>query len=350
MSARNRAAADGTGARPDADPSATEPEINFGQLFGSSPPMQALYREIRRIAPTDVTAFLEGESGTGKELIAQTIHDLSPRRDAVFVPVNCGAFAPNVIESELFGHERGSFTGATGRHRGCFERAHHGTLFLDEITEMQPELQVKLLRVLETGELLRLGGQDPISVDVRIIAATNRSMAQAVAEGKLREDLFFRLSAFPIRLPGLRERPGDVEQLAQHFLELLNSADGVRKTITEQALAMLRRYPWPGNVRELKNVIQCAYILADDTIDVEHFPPMSDAPAKPAEGVINVAIGTPLRDVERRLILSTLAHFNGDKQRTADTLGVSLKTIYNRLRAYERSPGPNAADSDYRSG
>ncbi len=297
--------------------------------------MQELYREIQRIAPTDITAFLQGESGTGKELIAQTIHDLSPRRDGVFVPVNCGAFAASLVESELFGHERGSFTGATGRHRGCFERANHGTLFLDEVTEMQPDLQVKLLRVLETSELVRLGGQESITVDVRVIAATNRPMAHAVAEGKLREDLYFRLSAFPIRIPGLRERPGDVEQLARHFLERLNAADGVKKTITERALAELRGHSWPGNVRELKNLMQRAYIMADSTIDLEHFPPLAEEPIGRPEGLLTVAVGTPLREVERRLMLATLTHYQGDKQRTAQALGVSLKTIYNRLRAYD---------------
>jgi DNA-binding NtrC family response regulator len=309
--------------------------------------MQELYREIQRIAPTDITAFLQGESGTGKELIAQTIHDLSPRRDAAFVPVNCGAFAASLVESELFGHERGSFTGATGRHRGCFERAHHGTLFLDEVTEMQPDLQVKLLRVLETGELVRLGGQEPIRVDVRVIAATNRPMAHAVAEGKLREDLYFRLSAFPIRIPGLRERPGDVEQLARHFLERLNAADGVKKAITDRALAELRRYSWPGNVRELKNLIQRAYIMADSRIDVEHLPPLVEgAAAHRPKGVLTFAVGTPLREVERRLMLATLAHYEGDKQRTAAALGVSLKTIYNRLRAYDCGPRVRRAGGD----
>jgi len=300
--------------------------------------MQALYRTVQRVAPTETTVFLQGESGTGKELIAQTIHDLSSRRDGVFVPVNCGALSTTLIESELFGHERGSFTGATRRHRGCFERAHGGTLFLDEVTEMQPELQVKLLRVLETGKLNRVGGQDQVGVDVRVIAATNRSAAQAIADGKLREDLYFRLASFPIRVPGLRERPGDVELLTQHFLDVFNHADGIRKSITAEAVDMLCRYVWPGNVRELKNQLQRAYILADDEIDVEHFPPLGETAAPMVQGgTLTVSIGATLEDVERRLILATLAHYNGDKRRTADTLGVSLKTIYNRLREYNGS-------------
>ncbi|MEX0730350.1 MAG: sigma-54 dependent transcriptional regulator [Aquisalimonadaceae bacterium] len=309
----------------------------FGRLFGGSVPMQALCSQVRRIAPTDVTVVLQGESGTGKELIAQTIHDLSHRRDGIFVPINCGAFAASLVESELFGHERGSFTGATGQHRGCFERAHQGTLFLDEITEMQPDLQVKLLRVLETGELVRVGGQRPVRVDVRVIAATNRCMSEAIAEGKLREDLYFRLSAFPLRIPALRERPGDVERLARHFLALLNSADGVCKSISGAALDRLCGYAWPGNVRELKNLLQRAYILADDVIDTEHLPPLGGYSPPPSSGVLSVAIGSALNDVERRLILATLAHYHGDKRRAAEVLGVSLKTIYNRLRDYRRA-------------
>jgi len=313
----------------------SEDKARFGLLYGRSAPMQALYRTLQRVAPTDTTVFLQGESGTGKELIAQTIHDLSTRREGVFVPVNCGALSANLIESELFGHERGSFTGATRRHRGCFERANHGTLFLDEVSEMQPELQVKLLRVLETGKLTRVGGQEQVAVDVRVVAATNRSTAQAVADGQLREDLYFRLATFPIRVPELRERPGDVELLVHHFLDLLNRADGIHKTITREALQMLQAYAWPGNVRELKNLLQRAYILADDEIGVEHFPPL-DGTVAPAvhSGTLTVPIGATLEDVERRLILATLAHYNGDKRRTADTLGVSLKTIYNRLREY----------------
>lgn len=309
----------------------------FGRLYGGSAPMQALYDQLLRIAPTEMTVFLQGESGTGKELIAQTVHDLSHRRDGIFVPVNCGAFAAGLAESELFGHEKGSFTGATGQHRGCFERAHLGTLFLDEVTEMQPDLQVKLLRVLETGELVRVGGQRSIRVDVRVIAATNRSMTQAVTDGRLREDLYFRLSAFPVRIPALRERPGDVERLTRHFLEVLNAADGQGKAISPGAMDRLRRHAWPGNVRELKNLLQRAYILADDVIQEAHLPPLGSGYAPPSmSGVISVAIGTALNDVERRLILATLAHYQGDKRRTAEVLGVSLKTIYNRLRAYRR--------------
>lgn len=324
-------------ARLELPPNRATAESRVEPLYGTSPPMRELTKAIERIAPTDVTAFLQGESGTGKELIAQIIHDLSLRRDEVFLPINCGAFSATLIESDLFGHERGSFTGATRQHRGCFERANKGTLFLDEITEMQPDLQVKLLRVLETGQLVRLGGQTPIRVDVRVIAATNRPMAEALADGSLRHDLYFRLAAFPIRVPRLRERTGDVDLLAKRFLALLNSAGSVEKTLTERALEKLRRYAWPGNVRELKNLMQRAYILADDRIDAEHFPPLEDqdrADQEAGDGSLNVCIGASLEEVERRLIMATLRHFDGDKRRAAATLGVSLKTIYNRLQRY----------------
>lgn len=309
--------------------------VGFGALHGDSPRMRSLYDGIQRIAGTDVSVFLQGESGTGKELVAQTIHDLSPRRDCVFLPVNCGAFSPNLIESELFGHVRGSFTGATRQHQGCFERASGGTLFLDEITEMQPDLQVKLLRVLETGRLVRLGGETPVAVDVRVLAATNRPLAEAVADGSLREDLYFRLATFPVEVPPLRERSGDVELLARRFLASLNAADGVTKDITQRALDRLGEYSWPGNVRELKNLIHCAYILADDAIDLDHLPTLKDRTGAVArDDTLNLKIGSTLEEAERRLILATLAHYHGDKRRAAHTLGVSLKTIYNRLNRY----------------
>lgn len=249
--------------------------------------------------------------------------------------MNCGALPPELIQSELFGHEKGAFTGAIARKAGLFEQAEGGTLFLDEITEMQADLQVKLLRVLETGRLVRLGGETPVAVNVRVLAATNRPLSEAVADGSLREDLYFRLATFPLRVPALRERPGDVALLTRRFLASLNASDDVEKTITDRALEKLEAYSWPGNVRELKNLLQCAYILADDVIDVDHFPPLDqrEPPATRSEGV-NVPIGSTLEEAERRLILATLAHYGGDKRRAADTLGVSLKTVYNRLNRY----------------
>ncbi len=239
----------------------------FGRLLGSAPSMQVLYDQLARVAPTSATVLLLGESGTGKELAALTLHELSRRREAAFLPLNCGAVSPQLIESELFGHERGSFTGADRQHKGFFERAHGGTVFLDEVTEMPMELQVKLLRVLETGSFSRVGGVHPIVCDVRIIAASNREPERALAEGKLREDLYHRLNVFPIQLPPLRQRGSDLELLARHFLAELNRAEGTAKSFSADTLTRLYQYPWPGNVRELRNQVQRAYIMADDVIE-----------------------------------------------------------------------------------
>ena len=223
----------------------------FGAMLGASPAMQALYDSIVRVAPTEASVLLTGESGTGKELAASTIHALSRRRNGPFLAVNCAAIPPTLIESELFGHEKGSFTGADRQHRGYFERASGGTLFLDEISEMPAELQAKLLRVLETGVFLRVGTHAEVRADVRLVSATNRDPASAVADGKLRPDLYHRLAVFPLTLPPLRERAGDVPALAQHFLGELNAAHGTRKTLGPAALARLEAHHWPGNVREL---------------------------------------------------------------------------------------------------
>jgi two-component system, NtrC family, response regulator AtoC len=241
----------------------------FGPLIGASPAMQAVYDLIGRVAPTNAGVLVTGETGTGKEVVASTIHALSRRARHPFVAVNCGAISDTLIETELFGHERGSFTGADRMHKGYFERAHPGTLLLDEITEMPPALQVKLLRVLETSSVLRIGGDKPIKVDVRIIAATNRSLQEAVEAGKLREDLLYRLNIFPIALPPLRERGDDVERLAERFLGELNAAQGTAKQFTPAARGRLRRHSWPGNIRELKNVVHHAYIVADRDLDLE---------------------------------------------------------------------------------
>src|SRR5688572_26352916 len=242
---------------------------HFGPLIGASEPMQKLYDLIARVAPTEATVLLTGESGTGKELVAQTIHTLSRRRKGLYLPLNCGAVSPTLIESELFGHERGSFTGASRTHKGYFERANEGTLFLDEITEMPIELQVKLLRVLETSAVMRIGGDEQANVDVRVIAATNQRPEEAVGAGKMREDLLYRLNVFPIHLPPLRERHGDIDLLVEHFLLALNRTEGTQKKFTRAAMQRLRNHAWPGNVRELKNIVQRAFIMADDDIGPE---------------------------------------------------------------------------------
>jgi DNA-binding NtrC family response regulator len=305
----------------------------FGSLIGASDRMQEVYDLIGRVAPTDASVFVLGETGTGKELAAQTIHQMSRRHKQPFVPINCGAVSPSLIESELFGHERGSFTGAERAHKGHFERANHGTLFLDEVSEMPVDLQVKLLRVLETGTVLRVGATDPVQVDVRVVAASNRRPEQAVSEGKLREDLFYRLNVFPLHLPPLRERDEDVVLLAEHFLNALNDdAEGPPKRFTRAALERLRAHAWPGNVRELKNVVQRAFILAPEDLGVDALPlGVSD---ERSETNLVIRVGTPVEEAERRLILATLEHSGGDKRKAARLLRISLKTLYNRINSY----------------
>jgi DNA-binding NtrC family response regulator len=305
----------------------------FGALIGSSPRMQQVYDLVAKVAPTDAPVFVLGETGTGKELVAQTLHDMSRRQKHAFVPINCGAVSPTLIESELFGHERGSFTGAERSHRGHFERAHEGTLFLDEVTEMPIDLQVKLLRVLETGRVLRVGGSSYAQVDVRVIAASNRPAEQAVAEGKLRPDLLYRLNVFPVELPPLREREDDIILLAEAFLEELNrGSEAPPKAFTRAALERLKAHSWPGNVRELRNVVQRAFILAPNDIGVDALP--LGVVEERLGTVLQIRVGTPIDEAERRLILATLEHCAGDKKKAAEILKISLKTLYNRLNVY----------------
>ncbi|WP_345813295.1 sigma-54 dependent transcriptional regulator [Paraburkholderia sp. PREW-6R] len=313
---------------------------SYGLLYGSSPVMLDLYEQIERVAGTDATALIIGESGTGKELIARTIHDKSTRKDAAFVAVNCGAIPDELIEAELFGHEKGSFTGAVQGRVGYFEHANGGTLFLDEITEMAPVRQVKLLRALETGTFYRVGGNELISGNVRVIAATNRDPAVAVKENGLREDLMYRLAVFPLRAPPLRERENDRELLAQHFLSQLNQQEGASKTFSKRSIETLRTWSWPGNVRELKNAVYRAFILAEKTVELPHPHLASRVKKAVTQGdAMSVWIGTPLADAQKQIILGTLKHCGGDKRRAAKALGVSLKTLYNRLSAYGGDEG-----------
>jgi len=315
-------------------PRAAPEHDRFGGLLGTSTAMQDVYRLIARVAPTDATVFVVGESGSGKELVARTVHELSERAGRAFVAVNCGAIPANLIEAELFGYEKGAFTGASRQHQGYFERAAGGTLFLDEITEMAPEMQVRLLRVLETGRFLRVGGTEELAADVRVIAATNRHPAPAVADGHLREDLMYRLAVFPIELPPLRSRDGDVELLAGHFLAGLNHAAGTCKRFSRAAMAAMRIHRWPGNVRELKNAVQRAFILADDTVELG-FAELAAPPGPAAGERLEFPVGTALADMERQAIFATLDHCRGNKRRCAEILGISLKTLYNRLAAYQ---------------
>ncbi|MBI2921383.1 MAG: sigma-54-dependent Fis family transcriptional regulator [Planctomycetes bacterium] len=336
----------------------------FGRMIGASPAMHHAWDLIGRVAPTDAIVLLTGESGTGKELAAMTLHDMSSRRDRPFLAVNCGAVAGSVIESELFGHEKGSFTGAVQRHVGFFERASGGTLLLDEISEMSQELQVKLLRVLETGKILRIGGEAEVPVDVRVVAATNRVPEAAVAEGKLRQDLLYRLRVFEVHMPPLRERGSDVRLIAEHFLEELNRGAEMRKTMSEGALRRIEAHAWPGNVRELRNAVQAAFIVADSAIGPEHLAlapgsavatPAPDFPAvRPVAGPaiggepateVRVPVGETLDEAERRFILATWESCGRNKARAAKVLEVSPKTLYNRLKRYgllSRSAGTSS--------
>jgi len=315
-----------------------QPARGLGRLVGTSPTMQKLYAAMERIAPTDATVLIVGESGTGKELVAQSLHEMSSRRSGPYLAVNCGAVSPNLIESELFGHEKGSFTGATRQHAGFFERAHGGTLFLDEVTEMPLDLQVRLLRVLESHTVSRVGSSEVIAIDVRVIAATNRDPYEAVKSGKLREDLLYRLQVVPLHIPPLRERPGDVAQIARRFVDELNRKSSVHKAFSAAALERLERYNWPGNVRELYNVVQRAYILAEGrTITQPALQRDTLGAVTPATDGFNVAVGESLGEVERRLILHTVQRCRTQEE-AARILGISTKTLYNKLRIYDAGP------------
>ena len=321
----------------------------FGHLVGRSEPMQRVYQQIARVAATSVTVFIVGESGTGKELVAQTVHDLSRRRNQAFLGVNCGAISPHLMESEIFGHEKGSFTGADRQHQGFFERAHGGTLFLDEVTEMPLELQVKLLRVLETGSFMRVGSSVARSTDVRIIAATNRDPMAAVAAGTLREDLLYRLNVFPIALPPLRAHTDDIGLLCSHFLHSIAQKEGTPRQLTPAALHKLQAYRWPGNVRELRNAMQRAYVMAEGPFITDEWLPTNgpddlaamqsedDGKSGHSDLGVHFVPGTSLANAEQKLILRTLRHFDNHKERTAAALGISLKTLYNKLKSYETS-------------
>ena len=314
----------------------------LGPLVGESPAMRSLFESIGKVAPSDASVLLVGESGTGKELAARAIHELSPRGNRPFLAVNCGAVPTELIGSELFGHERGSFTGATRKHRGYFERANKGTLFLDEITEMPAALQVNFLRVLETGTFRRIGGDKDLATDVRIIAATNRNPEDAVAEGMLREDLYFRLIVFPIRLPLLRERPKDTALLAEYFLEELNVDRGTSKQLTPEGLRSLDQHSWPGNVR---NVLQRAFILADTEIGESDIEEAIRIGGDFGSGGHAISAGMTIGEAERQLIFSTLEHYDGNKRATAEALGISLKTLYNRLKEYEESSHTESSET-----
>jgi DNA-binding NtrC family response regulator len=305
-----------------------------GSLIGQSEAMQRLYRLIRDCAESEASVFLTGERGTGKELVARTIHQSSARSSGDFVPLYCSALSPSLLEVELFNYSDRAPRGATHDHRGYLQRAAGGTLFLDEITELNAGLQARLLQVLESDRIRARSSGKSFTIDARIITATRLEPDDAVRRGRLREDLYRRLAQFPIRVPSLRERDGDIELLAQHFLDERNLETADDKQFDDAVLDALRSYSWPGNVRELKNAVRHSHMLAGSSIKLEDLPGNVSAGFFGTDNFIRVNVGTPLAEVERRAILSTLEHYGGDKKKAAHTLRISLKTLYNRLKHY----------------
>jgi DNA-binding NtrC family response regulator len=312
----------------------------FGKMIGASMEMRKIYQVIEQAAPTVASVLVSGESGTGKELVAQTVHQISPRVSQPFVPLNCAAIPDTLLESELFGHEKGAFTGAIARRQGCFELANRGTLFLDEISEMTPTTQAKLLRVLQERSFRPLGGHREHSVDIRVIAATNTDPPEAVRQGKLREDLYYRLNVFAIRLPPLRDRKDDLPMLIQAFIKEFNTRNGRSVAgLSDRAMQTLERYDWPGNVRELRNVMERATIVAKGAvIEVADLPAMTSTSPAVSSPAVGLAPGTTVDQAEQQLIEVTLQHTGGNKTRAAEMLGISLKTLHNKLNRMKERP------------
>jgi DNA-binding NtrC family response regulator len=304
-------------------------------MIGSGPAMQRVFELVKKVAPANASVVITGESGTGKEVVARAIHSLSQRKDKPIVALNCGAIPPTLIESELFGYERGAFTGADQRRLGNFELAQSGTLFLDEIGELPIEMQGKFLRVLEDRKVRRLGGKSEVEIDVRVICATNRDLKEEIKRGRFREDLFFRLHVFTIHLPPLKERREDIPLLVHHFIEKFNGETGKHvQGVSPGAMNVLQSYGWPGNIRELRNTVERAMILTDgETIDEEHLPP-DMRPTRQEAAMLRVPLGVQLREVEKEYILASLQKNGGNKARTAEILGISEKTLYNKLNRY----------------
>jgi DNA-binding NtrC family response regulator len=312
----------------------------LGALVGSSGGMQDVMRQVETAAPSTASVLITGETGSGKEIVARSIHMLSPRADRPFVAINCAAIPESLMESEIFGHEKGAFTGAAERRIGCFELAHGGTLLLDEIGEMPAQTQAKLLRVLEDRKVRRLGSKVETPVDVRVLAATNKNPEQAVADGHLRQDLYFRLNVFHIHLPPLREHKGDLPALVEHLLADISEKHGKKVTgVGADVMELFKSYPWPGNVRELRNVLERAAIASDrGIINRQHLPSdFGHAPAVSSAGLggLRFPIGTTVDDAEKELIVQTLAATSQNKTRAAELLGISLKTLHNKLKEYE---------------
>src|SRR6267378_2661754 len=307
------------------------------------------FEEIEMVANTDANVFIVGESGSGKEVVANTIHSLSRRRNKPFIAFNCGAISPTLIESEIFGHEKGAFTNAIKRREGYFELAKGGTVFLDEITEMPIELQVKLLRVLEEGKFRRVGGNEEIYIEARVIAASNRDPQKAIVDGKMREDLYYRLNVFPIEVPPLRERLEDIPLFSHFFLQKLNETEDKKvENIEADFVEALQQYEWPGNVRELRNVINRAFIMArTDSLTVECLPDkLLGARRRRNKNAVTIPLGQPMEEVERLVIEETLNMTDGDRRKTAEILGISYKTLYNKTKKYKAAGADEDEDEE----
>jgi len=307
----------------------------FDSIIGRSAPMENVFEKIRQVAPTRASVLIQGETGTGKEVIAKAIHFNSPRRRKPFIAVNCGALSQTLLESELFGHEKGSFTGAVKQKPGRFELAHGGTIFLDEIGETTPELQVRLLRVLQEQEFERVGGTKPVKVDVRVVAATNRDLKKEVDAGRFREDLYYRLNVIRLDLPPLRDRPDDIPLLVHHFLKQFCKDHGRELEVSPKAMTLLQNHPWPGNVRQLRTVMESAVILSTGKeILPKNLPEEIRNDTQPANS-IRLRVGMSVADAERELIRATLAELQGNKAKAARLLGLGRKTLYRKLEEYE---------------
>lgn len=311
-----------------------EKRKSFEHIIGKSPSMLKLFDVVKRVAPTRASVLITGESGVGKELIANALHNLSTRKDNPIIKVHCAALAENILESELFGHEKGAFTGAVSRKRGRFELAHGGTIFLDEIGEINQSVQIKILRVLQEKMFERVGGEDTIEVDVRVITATNRDLEKEIAEGRFREDLFYRLNVVRIHVPPLRERKDDLPLMISAFVKEFAEENGkVIESIDPKARQALYAYDWPGNVRQLRNCIESAVVMTTGTvITLDELPPsireMDEVPA------ITIPVGATMADAEREIIMQTLAAQNGNKSKTAEILGIGRKTLHRKLDEY----------------
>jgi DNA-binding NtrC family response regulator len=324
----------------------------LGKLAGSSRKMQEIFRMIEMVAPSIASVLITGASGTGKELVARTIHDLSPRRNKPFVPINCAAIPETLIESEIFGHEKGAFTGALERRTGCFELAEGGTLLLDEIGEMPVATQAKLLRVLEDRKLRRLGSKTETTVDVRVLAATNKIPEEAVSRGELRQDLYYRLNVFNIHMPPLREHKEDLHELVDAVLADMNTKHARKvATVSEAVLNVFQGYSWPGNVRELRNTLERAVIVCEGSVvETRHLPPgfgqMTARPSQHDPDAVRLGVGTTVGEAEKLLILKTLEATSNNKTRAAEILGISLKTLHNKLKEYGSASSDSGSKED----